>query len=75
MDEKHKKKKKLIRINTPELIKSNLFDWICFIHSLYFAKTEIIKKIGYTNTRFAEDYELFYKANSQGIHLIVLKRN
>jgi hypothetical protein len=29
-------------------------------------KTEIIKKIGYTNTRFAEDYELFYKANSLG---------
>lgn len=63
---KNIKEKEVNSINTPELIKSNLFDWICFIHSLYFAKTEIIKKIGYTNTRFAEDYELFYKANSLG---------
>ncbi|MFN3898781.1 MAG: glycosyltransferase family 2 protein [Alishewanella aestuarii] len=53
-------------INHPELIQQELQRWNCMIHSCYFAKTRVIKKLDYFPLRVGEDYSLFYRAVQAG---------
>lgn len=60
------KEKEHNAINTPELISEHLPRWNCIIHTTYFAKTAVIKTVGYPEQRIGEDYSLFYRALAAG---------
>ncbi|WP_284305989.1 glycosyltransferase family 2 protein, partial [Marinospirillum insulare] len=50
------KEKEHNTITSPELIAKELPKWLCVIHTSYFAKSTVIKDIGYPDSRYAEDY-------------------
>jgi len=63
---KNKKEAELNSINTAELIDQQLRRWLCFLHTTYMARTSIVKKVGYPESRMYEDYSLFYRMLMQG---------
>ncbi|WP_223842371.1 glycosyltransferase family 2 protein [Methylotuvimicrobium alcaliphilum] len=54
-------------VNQPDDIAQQLRRWNCVIHTSYFAKTDVVKQIGYVKSRVGEDYSLFYKAAKAGV--------
>lgn len=56
-------------IDTPKHIAEVLMRWNCVIHSTYFARASVVKKLGYLPYRVGEDYSLFYRAIKAGHHI------
>lgn len=56
-------------IDTPAQIAEELMRWNCMIHSSYFARTQVIKALGYPSYRVGEDYSLFYRAINAGYRI------
>lgn len=50
-------------------ISDTLLRWNCVMHTTYFARSEVIKRLGYEPVRVGEDYSLFYRANLAGIKI------
>lgn len=63
------KEKEHNAVDTPLLIQQHLPRWNCIIHTTYFAKTAVIKAVGYPDHRIGEDYSLFYRALESGYHI------
>lgn len=72
---KNTKEKEHNSIDSSDLIHTNLPRWLCVCHTTYFAKTSTIKEVGYTDSRYAEDYSLFYRALMSGYKFDCLKEN
>ena len=56
-------------INTIEKIREELLRWCCVTHSTYFARSDVIKQLGYAERRMGEDYDLFYRAIKAGFDI------
>lgn len=54
-------------IDTPQALALQLMRWNCVVHTSYFARTDVVKDIGYPDTRIGEDYSLFYRAVKSGV--------
>lgn len=53
-------------VNNPSIISKQLKRWLCFPHTTYMARSEVVFNVGYPESRMFEDYSLFYKAVEQG---------
>ncbi|WP_333609442.1 glycosyltransferase family 2 protein [Arsukibacterium sp.] len=60
------KEKEHNAIDSVEAIRRCLPRWNCVMHTTYFAKSFVIKRLGYTHDRIGEDYSLFYRALENG---------
>lgn len=56
-------------LDTPNSISNQLYRWNCVMHTTYFARSSVIKNVGYEPVRVGEDYGLFYRANMHGIKI------
>lgn len=70
---KNIKEKQLNQIVSPEEINKKLYWWCCIPHNSIMARAEVIKRVGYSNVRLGEDYELFYKLNKLGYKMDTIK--
>lgn len=63
------KEKEHNAVDTESLIQQHLPRWNCIIHTTYFAKSQVIKAVGYPEHRIGEDYSLFYRALESGYRI------
>lgn len=63
------REKQLNDVRSPDAIHAAISGWCCIAHGSIMARSDAIKKIGYSDARMEEDYQLFYNLDKAGYRM------